>query len=188
MRVASFVMVSVLSGCLMRQRVVIDGPTLHRQGAALHATGRAEVVATVEHEPAAAGGATSIPETITIDQTVHDDRGKLRWIRDLLRGCADDDFSRAANPDCELVDAARLYELRRHESRSLSRFAGYTIGATLVTGVVGTLACSAACEDGTRIETASNIAAGVMGAGLVALVVWMFVDCSGRWGQPGCRD
>lgn len=66
------------------------------------------------------------------------------------------------------------------------------IGVVVLGALVGSVACTLACPSDSTVEETSEITAGVLGiglaVGLVGLIVWGIVSCSGKWGQSGCHD
>lgn len=186
---ASLVCVVVLASCVTTYQVELDGFKLHQRSRALRSTGKAVVDASlVINGSSSVSDSKPYAEPVTIDQAVTDKRGNTRWIRDLLRGCADDDYAREANADCELDKPMTYYYTRSWEKRSTTRFVQLTLGSVIGGALIGAAACAGMCPDDTAIRTASQITAGVTAALFIGVVVWGILDCAGKWGQPGCRD
>ncbi|HEY4057167.1 MAG TPA: hypothetical protein VGM39_11190 [Kofleriaceae bacterium] len=179
----------LLAGCLTEHTVVVDGPTLHQSAPDLEAHG----VATVDADEVRVSDGdytehTAWRERVAIDQEVTDKLGRTRWVRDLLRGCSATDFSAAANPDCELETPAAEYKTRTWETRNTTMFlqialAGTTVGALGAAGI-----CLDKCDDDSGWHHASAYTLGIAGTALVGTLIWAILDCSGKWGEPGCRD
>jgi hypothetical protein len=182
------VVLCLVAGCANRYRVTVDGPILHQHAADLRKVSFATVEADESRTQESDTVSQKIAEPITIDQTVHDRKGKVRWVRDLLRGCDDRDFTIAKNPDCELVATDSFYEIRRYQTRSTTRFLQFTLAGAIGGVFVGALVCTDACPEDSKIDKASEITVGVTVAALVGVLVWGVVDCMGHWGEPGCRD
>lgn len=165
----------------------IDGYGVHQKSRELRTTGKANVDAT-RYTSTAVEDSTPWSEPITIDQTVTDRDGKTRWIRDLLRGCADDDYKAESNVDCELDKPVSYYRTRTWEKRSTTRFIQYTVGGA-ITGVLGgAIACNAFCDEDTTVHDVSQVMVVSMGVALAGILIWGIIDCAGKWGEPGCRD
>lgn len=177
-----------LAGCVTTYRIDIDGSTLHRRSKDLRYTGKAKVDATLVVDDAVLSGEKPWVEHVTMDQTVTDRAGKQRWIRDLLRGCDDNDPSATANVDCALDQPLAYYSTRSWQTRSTSRFLQYTLGATITGALLGAVVCAGMCPEDTTIHDVSKGTAIVLGVSLVGIIVWGILDCAGKWGEPGCRD
>lgn len=176
----------VLAGCVTTYHIDIDGHQLHRKSRELRLRGKAVVDAT--KESSSIDRSRPYAEPVTIDQTVTDLRGRTRYVRDLLRGCADDDFSPAANVDCELDQPMAYYRTRTWETRSTTRFLQWTLGAAIAGTLGGALACHAFCPEDSTVQDVSTVTIYATGAAFLGIVIWAIVDCAGKWGQPGCRD
>jgi hypothetical protein len=186
---ARVVCIVALAGCTTTYRVDMDGFAMHKRIRDLRYTGKATVDASL-----VINGSSSVSEDkpysepITVGQTVTDRTGKTRWVRDLLRGCDDDETKAAANVDCELDKPMAYYATRSWETRSTTRFLQYTLGGAIAGVVVGAIACAEACPDDTAIHDVSKGAVIVGGVALAGILVWAIIDCAGKWGEPGCRD
>lgn len=174
------------AGCARHYRVVVLGRDLHAAGPELRAHGKAIVRAKRlqgDHERV-----WLMTETIAIDQQVKDGR-KVRWVRDLLRGCSDNLDDAAANTDCELAQYyADAYTIRGETDYSVRQAATYTITAVIAAGLVGALACTAACDHDNDYYTPSLVTVGVTGGLLAGALLWAIIGCFGHWGDAGCRD
>jgi hypothetical protein len=92
------------------------------------------------------------------------------------------------DPDCALLQYAdSQFEVRRYDVVNPP-----TVGEVVGVGVLGVLAgaatCELACADDSSWKRASDITLITAGALLGGALVWAFLSCAGRWGQPGCRD
>lgn len=181
-------MVSLLAGCTVRHTISVSGDALLASANTLRTTGKASVET---HE--LVDSETDDPErrarleTVTIDQTVTDPRGRTRWVRDLLRGCEPSEAGRAPNVDCILA-AGGYYDLRAWETRDIGPVLGGAIAAAVVGGLGTAGICLEKCDTGSTPYEVSKWSLIGTGTLVVGVIVWAIIDCSGKWGQPGCRD
>lgn len=180
------VAVLLLPGCAVPHHVSVTGRDLFAQIAALRAHGVAVVPAMISED-----GKRPRPsrETIRLGQRLQFEGGTLT-VRQLIDGCGElPDRPAGFEPTCMLVLlAGDTFRVRTFTTRSL-RQAVYSAATVVVLGsLLAAAICEGACAEDSKPDTASEITLGV-GAGLfVGLIVWMFIDCAGRWGSPGCRD
>jgi hypothetical protein len=184
---ARVVCIVALAGCVTTYHIDIDGYQLHQKSRELRTKGQAVVEGT-RYTSSSLDHAKPWAEPVTIDQEVTDKQGRTRWVRDLLRGCADDDSKAESNVDCELDKPMSYYRTRTWEKRSTTRFVQYTLGAAISGVLVGAIACNAFCDEDTTIHDVSEVAVVSMGVALGAILLWGIIDCAGKWGEPGCRD
>jgi hypothetical protein len=186
--VATLAIAAVGSGCTIRRQQRVTGGELHRNLGALRRDGSA-TVEVIERRVGDDEDVRRRPARLRADQPLTLD-GKPHALAALSRGCrdvppfADDAVSQA---DCALV-ALRERELvvRTVEDREYGRPIG--LGVLLAAAVGGAIGFHHLNGSDSTVETVGNhalgAAIGFFGAGLV----WMVVDCKGRWGSPGCRD
>jgi len=174
----------VATGCTVEHRVVTTGADIHRELPALRANGSAAIDAREEtgdkQEPRRA--------TVAMNQRVTA-RNKRFAVSDLAEDCpVTPHFNADGEPleHCGLLDLRhQSIELGRYQTRSVGTFVRQTVGFTILGTWIGSGICWAACPDDSSIREASKYT--FLTTAAVA-VVWMLVDCAGRWGQPGCRD
>jgi hypothetical protein len=65
---------------------------------------------------------------------------------------------------------------------------GTAVGVLALSAIGAAVVCEVACADDTTPKTASDITLISLGALFATALVWSFIDCMGKWGQPGCRD
>lgn len=176
-----------LAGCATTYHIDVDGYALHKKSRELRLRKQATVDAT-KYSSSDLDDAKPWRVPITLDQQVTDRDGRTRWVRDLLRGCTDDDYTAAANVDCELDQPVAYYRTHEWTTRSTTRFVQYTLGGAIAGVLGGAIACNAFCDEDTALHDVSHVAVYAMGISLAAILVWGIVDCAGKWGQPGCRD
>jgi hypothetical protein len=182
--------VVALGGCATQHVLTVTGGELHRNLGELRAEGKATVDA-VDHVEGQdeADQARTRREVVRFDQVIYFE-GKRFAIAALAQGCgdvapfADDAISQR---DCRLV-RMRQSELGIREFRTRSYDGLLTAGIVLGLGGLGGLALDTAVPSDSGWETAGHYTVGAIGGILVGGLLWMIVDCRGRWGSPGCRD
>src|SRR5687767_9607609 len=157
MRGIAVVCLGALASCTTTYHIDLDGFGLHKKSRELRATGKATVDAT-KYSSSTLDDPTPWRMPVTLDQQVTDPEGRTRTVRDLLRGCADDDVSPTANVDCELDKPMARYRTHTWSKRSSARFVQYTVGGAIVGVLGGALACDAFCNEDTTIQDVSHVA------------------------------
>ncbi len=179
----------LLSGCAQYAKVRVTGAALHREIAALRRNGEATVEATRTK-----GGQRPrrILERVRSSQELA--LGDKRYaIVQLMNQCPDtppflEDVASARSCPLVVMREQNLI-VRSTKSREFPGVASIA-SVILLSGTIASITCLSisSCSDDPTADGVSKgtlIATGVIAAGAL---VWAIVSCSGRWGQPGCRD
>jgi hypothetical protein len=187
-RCVALVCIVAIASCSTTYHISIDGHALRKKSRELRLTGKATVDAT-KYSSSDLDDPVPWRSPVTLDQQVTDMDGRPRWVRDLVRGCADeDDDPTTPHADCVLEQHLNYYRTHTWTTRSNTRFIQYVAGGAILGTLGGALACDAFCAKDTTIQDVSHVMVYAMGISLAAILVWGIIDCAGKWGQPGCRD
>ena len=186
-RLVVVVLLGSLPACTVQHRLTVTGGEVHRHLGSLRAQGSATVDMVEERDDRDV--TRRRPEVLRADQPLRRG-GHTLSIAALARGCRDvapfaDD--RTSQADCPLVQMREVsFEVRTFQS--LEFHTPIVLTVLLGAGVGGGFAFDALRGSDSTLEAVGNHAVGFLSGFLIAGTVWMFIDCKGRWGQPGCRD
>lgn len=176
----------VTGGCI-EHRVAVTGGSLHRGLWALRTQGQTEVV--VVHQRGHRRPVAAL-EVIAADQVVTV-AGERTTPLVLGQGCRDlpSPAQAAVDPRCRLSALRDVgVELRTTTEVDGRRIGGYVAGGLALGLAAGVIGCELGCAADSTAKRASDVVVGGLAVALVGGIVWAIIDCSGRWGQPGCRD
>lgn len=185
------------AACATEHRVVVSGSALYHTMAERRAKGTSQVPASDLSDD----GAQPTYAVVASGSSLGLEEGKMS-LAELERGCAgparagDGSVAPAtgqavARPaedaGCSLTQYAdTMFTVRRYDEHyvPVGKIVGYAglslIGAAAV--------CEFACREDSTEKTASDVTLIAVGSLFLGALVWAFVDCMGKWGQPGCRD
>lgn len=185
---ASLILATLTTGCAVKHQVTIRGADLIPHIATLRARGAVAIPATL-HEDGKPPRATQ--ETIRLGQRLGYQGGTMT-VEQLIDGCGDTaagDHRAGFEPSCMLIHFAEdTLAVRGYTTRSVKQAAAGAIFLSALGGLIAAGICESVCREDSTADTASEITLGTAGALFGGLIVWMFIDCAGRWGSPGCRD
>jgi hypothetical protein len=180
--------ISAATGCVTHHRVVVLGRQLHESMEERHARGQSVVQAS----DLAGENAMATTAVVKRGDTVGFTGGARLRLEELERGCpaAPAPLGQVATEaDCPLVQLAdSQFELRRYQTRDARPVVGGVVGGLILGALAGAVVCEYKCDDPSTPKLASDIVLGSLAVVLVGGLIWAILDCSGRWGQAGCRD
>ncbi len=184
------------AACATEHRVVVSGSALYHTMAERRAKGTSQVPASDLSDD----GAQSTYAVVASGSSLGLEEGKMS-LAELERGCAGPASPGAAAADqagpavarpaedasCSLTQYAdTMFTVRRYDEHHVP--VGKILGYTGLSLIGAAAVCEFACREDSTEKTASDVTLIAVGSLFLGALVWAFVDCMGKWGQPGCRD